>query len=140
VENWRAFEPSAGGSGEPSGVSIPTPPGEPSGVFIPPHPTGSEERARTLSLIDFLADYDARRNPPVYDINKYGLFLLRDTDVPEASGVRLTPGEDAWLSVDFLDLPPRPEVPENLADLLGDSCALSPDVRPEVPEASGGPR
>jgi len=27
--------------------------------------TGLEERARTLSLIDFLADYDARRNPPV---------------------------------------------------------------------------
>ncbi|MDX6333969.1 MAG: hypothetical protein QOG05_1309 [Streptosporangiaceae bacterium] len=138
MENWQAFEPSAGGSGEPSGASIPPPSGEPSGASIALPPTGSEERARTLSLIDFLADYDARRNPPVYDLKRYGLFLLRDTDVPDAPGVRLTPGENAWLSVDFLDLPPRPEVPENLAALLGDSSALSPGARPEVPGTSGG--
>ena len=38
--------------------------------------TGPEERARALSLIDFLTNYDARRNPPVYDIKRYDLFLL----------------------------------------------------------------
>ncbi len=92
--------------------------------------TGAEERSRTLSLIDFLADYDARRNPPVYDIRKYGLFLLRDTDLPDVAGVRLTPGEDAWLSVDFLDLPPQPEVPAELAGLLGDSSTIRPTCGP----------
>ena len=74
--------------------------------------TGQEERARTLSLIDFLADYDARRNPPVYDIKRYDLFLLRDADLPAVPGVGLSPAAEAWLTVDFLDLPPRPEVPD----------------------------
>jgi very-short-patch-repair endonuclease len=134
VENWQAFVPSADGSGEPPGAAVPPPvPGS-----IPPPLTGSQERARTLSLIDFLADYDARRNPPVYDIKRYGLFLLRDTDVPEVPGVRLTPGEDAWLSVDFLDLPAGPEVPEELAGLLGDTSTISPHARPEVPGVPGG--
>jgi hypothetical protein len=74
--------------------------------------TASEERARTLSLIDFLADYDARRNPPVYDIRKYDLFLLRDQDLPVVPGVLLSPAGSAWLTVDFLDLPARPDVPD----------------------------
>ena len=133
-----------------SGESVPPPPAAPAPALpaasdpaprTAPAPlplTGAEERSRTLSLIDFLADYDARRNPPVYDIRKYGLFLLRDTDLPGVAGVRLTPGEDAWLSVDFLDLPPRPEVPEDLAGLLGDSSTIRAEVRPEVPEPSGG--
>ena len=50
-------------------------------------------------------------------------------------GVRLTPGGDAWLTVDFLDLPAAPEVPDALAGLLGETAAISPHVRPEVPEA-----
>ena len=139
MENWQAFVPTAGGSDEPPGASVAPPLAgavpPPLAGAVPPPRTGSEERARTLSLIDFLADYDARRNPPVYDIKKYGLFLLRDADLPEVPGVRLTPGEDAWLTVDFLDLPPGPEVPEDLAGLLGETGTISPHVRPEVPEA-----
>jgi hypothetical protein len=96
-------------------------------------PAGREERARTLSLIDFLADYDARRNPPVHDISKYGLFLMRDADVPAVPGVRLSPDADAWLTVDFLDLPARPEVPDELVGLLGDTASISPLARPEIP-------
>jgi AAA domain len=95
-------------------------------------PAGGEERARTLSLIDFLADYDARRNPPVYDIGRYGLFLLRDSDLPQVPGVSLSPAAEAWLAVDFVDLPTRPEIPEELAEILGDNAAISPHVRPEV--------
>ncbi len=97
----------------------------------------SEERNRTLSLIDFLADYDARRNPPVHDIGKYGLFLLRDSDVPAISGVSLSPAAAAWLTVDFLDLPPRPEVPEDLVTLLGESATVSPHIRPTVRSTGG---
>ncbi|HUY51126.1 MAG TPA: hypothetical protein VMV92_36390 [Streptosporangiaceae bacterium] len=139
VENWQAFVPGTGGSGEQPRPSMPLPP-----TPVPPPTTGAAERARTLSLIDFLADYDARRNPPVYDIKKYGLFLLRDTDLPEVPGVRLSPAEQAWLTVDFLDLPPRPEVPGELVALLGDSATVSPHVRPELrttPDAAepGGP-
>jgi very-short-patch-repair endonuclease len=101
-------------------------------------PSGSQERARTLSLIDFLADYDARRNPPVYDIKRYDLFLLRATDLPAVPGVGLSPAAEAWLTVDFLDFPPRPEIPAELADLLGDSATISPHLRPEVRARSDG--
>ena len=93
---------------------------------------GAEERARTLSLIDFLADYDARRNPPVYDIGRYDLFLMRDADLPGVPGVNLSPAAQAWLTVDFLDLPPRPEVPDDLVGLLGETADISPHARPEV--------
>jgi hypothetical protein len=93
---------------------------------------GAEERPRTLSLIDFLADYDATRNPPVHDISKYRLFLLRDAHLPTVPGVRLSPAAEAWLTVDFLDLPARPEVPAELAELLGETASISPLVRPEI--------
>ena len=119
MESWQAFVPGTGGPGQDPGP-------------VAEVPAGGEERARTLSLIDFLADYDARRNPPVHDLGRYGLFLLRDSDLPEAPGVHLSPAAEAWLAVDFLDLPPRPEVPEELAEVLGDSDAVSPHVRPEV--------
>ncbi len=99
---------------------------------------GEEERARTLSLIDFLADYNARRNPPVYDIKAFDLFLLRDADLPAMPGIGLSPAAEAWLTVDFLDLPQRPQVPGELMELLGDSATISPHVRPEVREAPGG--
>jgi AAA domain len=119
LENSQAFMPGMGGSGEQPELSVAV-------------STGPEERARTLSLIDFLADYDARRNPPVYDIRRYDLFLLRDTDLPAVPGVCLSPAGAAWLTVDFLDFPERPEVPAELADVLGDSSTISPHVRPEV--------
>ena len=118
MAEWRPWERSTGETG----------PQEALGLVA----TEPEERARTLSLIDFLADYDARRNPPVYDIGKYDLFLLRDTGLPEVPGVGLTPAAGAWLTVDFLDLPGKPEVPEELVPLLGDSASISPHVRPEI--------
>jgi very-short-patch-repair endonuclease len=120
VENWQAIAAGGGGgSVDQSG---------PSG----PMPAGGEERSRVLSLIDFLADYDARRNPPVYDIKKYDLFLLRDADLPRVPGIALSPGEDAWLTVDFLDPPERPQVPAELAGYLGDAAAIGQHERPEV--------
>jgi hypothetical protein len=83
MDNWQAFGPGTGGSSEqPSPPTVPAGPDDlepaPAGTaapppgLVPPMPalTGQEERARTLSLIDFLADYDARRNPPVYDLNR----------------------------------------------------------------------
>jgi hypothetical protein len=94
--------------------------------------TGAEERARVLRLIDFLADYDARRNPPVYDVKRYDLFLLRDADLPSVAGVRLSPAAEAWLTVEFLDFPRRPDIPEDLWPLLGDGATISPHERPEV--------
>ena len=100
MENSQVFMPGMGGSGEQPDLSVAV-------------STGPEERARTLSLIDFLADYDARRNPPVYDIKRYDLFLLRDTDLPVVPGVGLSPAAEAWLTVDFLDFPPRPEIPSS---------------------------
>jgi hypothetical protein len=113
VDNRQAFAPSARGPG-----------GQPE--------PEAEERARTRNLIDFLTAYDARRNPPVYDIRRYDLFLLREADLPGVPGVSLSPTAQAWLTVDFLDLPPRPEVPAELTGLLGETDAVSPQVRPEL--------
>ena len=39
-------------------------------------------RTRVLSLIDFLAAYDSRRNPPVHDIADYGMFRLIEAAIP----------------------------------------------------------
>jgi hypothetical protein len=89
VENWQAVAPGTGGSSDQP---------EPSAAM----PPGAEERARTISLIDFLGDYEARRNPPVYDIRTYDLFMLRDADLPCAPGIGLRPGAESWLAVDFL--------------------------------------
>ncbi|MGP7999539.1 MAG: AAA domain-containing protein [Streptosporangiaceae bacterium] len=92
-------------------------------------------------MIDFLVDYDGCQNPPVYDIGRYDLFLLRDADLPDLPGVRLSPAAEAWLSIDFLDLPERPAVPDELTALLGDSTMVSPQVRPEIqttPDAEDG--
>lgn len=110
-------------------LRLPVPPGPAVQATVA---TGHEERTRTLSLIDFLADYDATRNPPVYDISTYRLFLLREADLPIVPGVQLSPAAEAWLTVDFLDLPPRPDVPVELVELLGGSASISPLVRPEV--------
>ena len=125
MENGQAFMSSPDGSGKHAELPVAV-------------STGSPERARVLSLIDFLADYDARRNPPVYDIKRYDLFMLRDTDLPAVPGVGLSPAAEAWLTVDFLDFPPRLEVPAELVDLLGDSATISPHVRPEVRARSDG--
>jgi len=88
VENWQAYADGAGVPGAHPGPVAAAPP-------LPP-----EERARVLSLIGFLADYEARRNRPVRDTKAYDLFLLRDADLPEAAAVRLSPREQAWLTVD----------------------------------------
>src|SRR5258706_7108686 len=125
MENWQAFA-----AGESNSLDQPGP----AAAMLP----GGEERARTLSLIDFLADYDARRNPPVYDIRTYDLFLLRDADLPQVPGIGLSPAAEDWLTVDFLDLPQRPEVPAELAELLGDSATMDPHVRPEIPAITQG--
>jgi len=122
-----------------NGQAVPVTGDSPGGWFNPQTQTqtqtqpGLDERTRALNLIDFLADYDSQRNPPVYDIRQYDLFLLRAAGIPDIPGVRLSPAADAWLTVDFMDLPPRPEMPEELVPVLGDSAAISPQVRPEVP-------
>jgi very-short-patch-repair endonuclease len=149
LDNWQAFVPPTGGTGDqpesraddPRASATGAPPDSAADALPSPHTSlqpGAEERARTLSLIDFLADYDARKNPPVYDIGRYDLFLMRDADLPGVPGVNLSPAAQAWLTVDFLDLPPRPDVPEDLVGLLGETATISPHVRPEVPTMTDG--
>jgi hypothetical protein len=53
LENDQAYMPGAGGFEDHAELPVAA-------------RSGAQERTRTLSLIDFLADYDARRNPPVY--------------------------------------------------------------------------
>ena len=57
---------------------------------------------------------------------------MRHSDLPGVPGVNLSPAAQAWLTVDFLDLPPRLVVPDDLLGLLGETVDISPHVRPEV--------
>jgi very-short-patch-repair endonuclease len=91
-----------------------------------------ETKERVLGLIDFLAAYDARKNPPIHDIATYGLYLLRDVDLPRAPGVHLSPLSDAWLTVDFVELPPCPACPAPLARMLAGLESADLEHRPEV--------
>ncbi|MGH3276513.1 MAG: AAA domain-containing protein, partial [Streptosporangiaceae bacterium] len=142
MDNWQPFEPGSGDysarhsnprtpavAGEAPALRLPVSPGP---ALSAAAPAGLEERARTLSLIDFLSDYHATRNPPVYDISRYRLFLRRDADLPTVPGVQLSPAAEAWLTVEFLDLPARPDMPLELVELLGDGASISPLVRPEI--------
>src|SRR6266568_3265025 len=76
---------------------------------------GKTAAPRVLKLIDFLSDYDAQRHPPVHDINDERLYRLDEQQFPAVPGVALTPGADTWLTVDFVNLPTRPEPPDDIA-------------------------
>lgn len=89
-------------------------------------------RTRVLSLIDFLAAYDSRRNPPVHDIADYGMFRLIEAAIPAVPDVILTPGADTWLSVQFCERPLRPVLPSELEPLFGPASRISPTVRPQA--------
>ncbi len=94
-------------------------------------------RARVMSVVDFLKDFDAQKNPPVTDITNYGLFTVRDDRLPAVPGLTLSGGGEQWLRVDFVDLPSAPVVPTDLVDyLLPEHQNLSPAIRPvpAVPE------
>jgi hypothetical protein len=49
-----------------------TPAGE--GFDAARHAAGAQARELIIRLVDFLKDYDAQRNPPVTDVNAYGLY------------------------------------------------------------------
>ena len=98
----------------------------------------ASERQRVFGLLDFLSAYDARRNPPVHDVGDYHLYLLRDANLPRAPGIRFSPANDAWLSVDFVEMPPQPAIPVEFDGLLsaepGDSwpqVSLPEEATPE---------
>ncbi len=84
-----------------------------------------ESTQRVLSLVDFLQALHAQKYPPVRDISSYGLYELERSALPDVSGVRLTPADSVWLTVDFVELPTRPAFPEHLAWLLGPADELN---------------
>lgn len=92
----------------------------------------ASESRRVLKLIDFLSDYDAIKNPPVHNIKDYGLFLKDRENVPDVKGISVHEAADVWLTVDFLEFPPRPEVPHELVELLGQSRYLNPHLEPTL--------
>lgn len=90
-------------------------------------------RRGVLQLLDFLAAYDALRHPPVRTIDEYGLYRLRSERFPRVDGVRLTPGGESWLTVEFVDLPARPACPPELEAVLGPPKEIVPDRPPALP-------
>jgi very-short-patch-repair endonuclease len=96
----------------------------------------SDDRDRIGRLIDFLADLDARRNPPVYDIGRYGIYLLREADLPsDHEAIALDPYGGAWLTVDFVELPAPPVLPDELTGLIDPADAREPRRRPGIESA-----
>lgn len=91
-----------------------------------------DARAQVLQLIDFLSEYDAQRNPPVRNIADYRLFRLSDKGLPDHEAVQLCASENEWLSIDFVDLPPSPQVPDELRAFLVDGQSLSAASRPNI--------
>ena len=105
---------------------------------LPPPLAPADDRSRILHLLDFLAAYDSRKNPPVQNIADYGLFLLRDSQLQMSENVRLTPSGDIWLTVDFVELPGL-KVPQQIVDALRDGSSISSRQRPMLAEDIGGP-
>lgn len=85
-----------------------------------------------LKLIDFLADYDATKNPPVFDIDSYNLFVCNEEQLPDAPGIELNPGASRWLQLDFLELPSKPTIPAELVSILPESGEITPHAEPEI--------
>lgn len=107
---------------------------------VPPRRGGgiaAQARERIVRLVDFLKDYDAQKNPPVTDIDTYRLFAVRGEQLPSVDEVTLSGGAETWLTVGFVDLPPKPTVPDDLRDYLPKPGRLSATTQPEptLPEA-----
>lgn len=102
----------------------PTPPSRAQGQ--PAATKSVDGLARVLHLVDFLAAYYARKNPPVHDINTYGLYLLPEAKVPTSKDIVVTPSGERWLSVDFVELPPRPKIPEELVEAFPAKTSITP--------------
>jgi very-short-patch-repair endonuclease len=75
----------------------------------------NQTRSRVLDVLEFLSALHARRHPPVHDISKYSLDLIRDVALPSSPGVTLSPAGSSWLTVDFVQIPLRPALPDDLA-------------------------
>ncbi|WP_166442033.1 AAA domain-containing protein [Nakamurella flava] len=84
-------------------------------------------RDQALRLIDYLVAFEAIRNPPVRRTADHRLFRIDAAALPTHPAVTVHPGEDRWLTVDFVDLPEPPAVPDEIAALL-----MEPSVRPDT--------
>lgn len=89
-------------------------------------------RGQVLNVIDFLSAYDAQRNPPIRRVEDHAMFRLVGATLPDHPTVRVRPTDDLWLSVDFLDLPSQPAVPDDVAGLLLNGNSLSAGTEPEL--------
>lgn len=88
-------------------------------------------RDQALRLIDYLVAFEAIRNPPVRRTADHRLFRLDASALPAHPAVTVHPSDDRWLTVDFVDLPEPPAVPEHVAALLVEP-SVGPDAEPLV--------
>lgn len=96
-----------------------------------------DSSSQVLKLIDFLSEYDAQRHPPVHDIGDEGFYRLDERRLPQAPDVRLTPGAEYWLSVEFVTLPAVPEPQGAAAEgIIGEIGHTQPPDLVSLPEES----
>jgi len=87
---------------------------------------------RVLRLVEYLSACDAQNNRPTRNIADHGWFHLDEAALPDVAGVRLTPGDPVWLSVDFVAPPAPPTVSPSVADLLPSSDGSNAQRGPAV--------
>jgi len=78
----------------------------------------AQARDRALQFLDFLDAYYSLRFPPVSDIADYDDEQLRGHDLVDLPGVNVQLGGERWLTMDLVERPAPPIVPEELQERL----------------------
>jgi very-short-patch-repair endonuclease len=76
-----------------------------------------DTRDQLGSLISYLRDLHALRNPPVRNIAAHSAFRLDPQRLSEMPGVMLRPSPDTWLTTELLVPPNEPALPGDLIDI-----------------------
>lgn len=80
-------------------------------------PPSDDTREQLGSLISYLRDLHALRNPPIRNIADHGALRLDPQRSNGLPGVSLQPGGDVWLTADLLVPPTEPDLPGHLLEL-----------------------
>lgn len=76
-----------------------------------------DTREQLGSLISYLRDLHALRNPPIRNIADHGALRLDPQRFNGLPGVLLRPAGEVWLTADLLVFPTEPELPGELLEL-----------------------
>lgn len=96
-----------------------TPPPRPNPEVPPPgnlnNPSASDENlTNTAAILDYLRESYSHSHPPQRSLEKSAALYIPKSKISHLVGVHQHPDpsdDELWLTVDFLDLPPKPKIP-----------------------------